>query len=132
LGWQGKRKRTFSAIEFADLGLGLSRTKLSVERSWLIEPNTNIIASTLFRRLEQLNRVTRGIVENDLRTTGTSDDVITERKSGTTKAIYLNGKVIDLYVNAIPSSWNRLATVGHGSTTGAGFSAPAIDALRHA
>ena len=35
----------------------------------------------------------------------------------------LSGKVLDLYVNTIPSPGNRLTTVGHGSTPGTGLPA---------
>jgi hypothetical protein len=79
--------------------------------------------SPLLRRLEQLNGVARGVVENDLRATRSSDDIIAELESRATKAFELSGKVLDLYVNTIPSPRNRLATVWHGSTAGTGLPA---------
>jgi hypothetical protein len=81
------------------------------------------VDSPLLRRLEQLNGVARGVVENDLRASGSSDDVIAELESSSSKAFDLSAKVFDVYVNTIPSPRNRLATIGHGSTAGTGLSA---------
>ena len=71
-------------------------------------------------RLEQFNRISRGINHPDLRTTRTANDVLAEKfHSCGTKPRRFRLDVRHFQQNSIPTTRNGLRPVGQGLTTGA-------------
>src|SRR5438034_9197349 len=65
--------------------------------------------------LEQLDRVARRVLEQDLFATWSSDDVIAEGHAGGAQSGDLGADVFDEQVNAIPPTGARLPAIRHGS-----------------
>src|SRR5206468_3639775 len=66
------------------------------------------------RGLEQLDRIARRVLEQDLLAAVAEDDVTAEARAGRTEPLDLVRKVFDLELDAVPASGLRLASVGHG------------------
>src|SRR5919109_287512 len=92
------------------------------ERSSTIPPpvfSTRLCAGGL----EELDRVARGVVEQDLPAAGTGDDVVAEGQAGGAQALDLRRAVVDDEVDAVPASGLRRAAVGHRPSGRAGGAA---------
>src|SRR5262245_53531762 len=84
------------------------------------------------RRLEDLDGVARGILDEDLGAAGALDDVVPEPNAGRPQALHLGGDVVHDHLEAGPPARDGLAAVGHRSAGRAGASAqqePEIAAL---
>jgi hypothetical protein len=66
------------------------------------------------RRLEQFDRIACRVVEQDLPSAHTGDDVVAEVGSRLAQRLDFACKVVDLELYAVPSAWLGLATIGHG------------------
>src|SRR5215211_453781 len=65
------------------------------------------------RRLEQLDRIASGILEQDLLAARPTDDVVAKRQAGGTQPLDLRRDVFDDEVDAVPAPRLRGAAVGH-------------------
>src|SRR5215203_2086972 len=63
--------------------------------------------------LEELDRVARGVFEQDLPAAGAADDVVAERQAGGPQPLDLGRDVVDDEVDAVPASRLRGAAVWH-------------------
>src|ERR687884_958572 len=74
--------------------------------------------------LEELDRITRRIVDDDLRATRSGQDVVrAERHPGGSQPLDLCFEIADLEVNAIPAARHLTTPVGEGPLAGAALSA---------
>src|SRR5439155_4317796 len=65
-------------------------------------------------RFEQLDRVARRIVEKDLLSAETRDDIVAKAGSRLTQSLDLTGEILDLESDAVPATWLRSAPIWHG------------------
>src|SRR4030088_2648222 len=78
-------------------------------RSELAEPRSDDFPATSLARsaagrLEQLDQIAGGILEQDLRTAGPGHDLVAEFDSGGAQPCDLGGEIIDDQVNAVPAA----------------------------
>ena len=74
-------------------------------------------------RLEELDRIPGGVLDEDLGATRTSDDVVAEPQSRRPKAIHVRREVLDDQLNAVPAARLGLTPIGHGPAGRAGSAA---------
>src|SRR5437667_394255 len=61
-----------------------------------------------------LDRVARRIVEKDLLSAETRDDIVAKAGSRLTQSLDLTGEILDLESDAVPATWLRFAPIWHG------------------
>jgi hypothetical protein len=67
------------------------------------------------RRLEQLNEIAGRVYQQDLRSSGSGHDIVSELHAGGTQSRHFRGKIVDDEVNAIPAAGSWPIAVGHRS-----------------
>src|SRR3954469_19028931 len=78
------------------------------------------LRSAIPARLEKLNWVAVGVVDEDLPPAGSADDVVAERHPGRAQPIHERRDVVDLDYEAVPAARRRLAPVRHRTRGRAG------------
>src|SRR4029077_14866935 len=76
-------------------------------------PPKDVRPSPPLARLEQLDRIARWVLEQDLRAAGPLDDLVAEPNAGSSQPLDLRVDVVDEEVNSIPAARLRPATIGH-------------------
>src|SRR5262249_52756500 len=69
--------------------------------------------------LEELDRVPRRGVEDDLLAAGAGDDLVAEAETGVTQPVHLGGDVVHDELDAVPAPGLGATAIGHGPSRGA-------------